>query len=330
MAGETTALAKPVMGTSVPAPATLAMWSKTPMPLSSAAANISVTEVSVPASSSGRPAVCPYCGKVYELRRENGAQKEGIGGVLSRLYARAEIVASNYGLAAERVGADSFAGDGREEERRLLAAAEIKGGILVRFAAREPGEAVRVPNEVGDALRNRYPNAQYIEWELEYGYYVASFRSDGFEVEAWYDTSATWRMSSTEIVYKLLSEGIQSTIGEKGYYANNVEDIHKIERPYFCTHYYIELSQTEMICIESGQLLAHSNDLPDPCPIEVPENIMQELGIAYTEARVIEATQISENVWEILYYDTNGTQTIINKLTAEGELLKELPDANIK
>ena len=57
---------------------------------------------------------------------------------------------------------------------------------------------------------------------------------------------------------------------------------------------------------------------------------MQELGIAYTEARVIDATQISENVWEILYYDTNGTQTIINKLTAEGELLKELPDANIK
>lgn len=188
----------------------------------------------------------------------------------------------------------------------------------------------RVPNEVGDALRNRYPDAQYIEWELEDGYYVASFRSDGFEVEAWYDTSATWRMSSTEIVYKLLSEGIQSTIGEKGYYASNVEDIHKIERPYFCVHYYMELSQTEMICIESGQLLAHSNDLPDSRPIEIPENIMQELGIAYTDMRVIEAEQISENVWKISYYDTNGTQTITNKLTAEGEILKDLPIANIK
>lgn len=109
----------------------------------------------------GGRAVCPYCGKVYELRRENGAQKEGLGGVLSRLYARAEIVAANYGLAAERVGADSFAGDGREEERRLLAAAEIKGGVLVRFAAREPGEAVRVPNEVGEvAARAAYKDAR--------------------------------------------------------------------------------------------------------------------------------------------------------------------------
>lgn len=190
----------------------------------------------------------------------------------------------------------------------------------------------RVPNEVGDALRNRYPNAQYIEWELEYGYYVASFRSDGFEVEAWFDQSATWRMSSTEITYKLLPQGIQATISAENYSTNNVEDIHKVERPYFCIHYHIELSQTKMICLDSGQKIRYSNDLDDPRPIVIPENIMQELGIAYTEARVIEATQISEseNVWEILYYDTNGTQTIINKLTAEGELLKELPDANIK
>ena len=43
MAGETTEFAKPVTGTSVPAPATLAIESKTPSPVSSAARKIIVT-----------------------------------------------------------------------------------------------------------------------------------------------------------------------------------------------------------------------------------------------------------------------------------------------
>lgn len=186
-----------------------------------------------------------------------------------------------------------------------------------------------VPASVGDALRSRYPNAKYIEWEMKYGYYVASFRSDGFEMDAWFDQSATWRMSSTEITYKLLPQGIQATISAEGYSTNNVEDIHKVERPYFCIHYHIELSQTEMICLDSGQKIRHSNDIPDPRPIEIPESIMQTLGIAYTDMRVIEAEQVG-NIWEISYYDADGVETTTTQMTTEGELLKDLPWTNSK
>lgn len=51
MAGEATALANPVMGTSVPAPAYLAMRSKTPNPVSTAEISTSVMDASVPPSS---------------------------------------------------------------------------------------------------------------------------------------------------------------------------------------------------------------------------------------------------------------------------------------
>ena len=54
MAGDTTALAKPVMGTRVPAPANLAMRSKTPRPVRMAATSTRVAAVRVPASSLGR------------------------------------------------------------------------------------------------------------------------------------------------------------------------------------------------------------------------------------------------------------------------------------
>ena len=51
IAGDTTALANPVIGTSVPAPARLAIFSYSPRPVSSALRKISHIEVHAPADS---------------------------------------------------------------------------------------------------------------------------------------------------------------------------------------------------------------------------------------------------------------------------------------
>ena len=93
----------------------------------------------------GGRAVCPYCGKVYSLQSERAQA----GGFLSRLRQKAEIVAANYGLSDSRAVSDSFTGDSREEERRLLAESSVRDGVLLRFAAREAGETVRVPDTIG-------------------------------------------------------------------------------------------------------------------------------------------------------------------------------------
>lgn len=55
MAGEATALANPVIGTSVPAPATRAILSNTPMPVKSPAANTNVTVTQSAACFSDNP-----------------------------------------------------------------------------------------------------------------------------------------------------------------------------------------------------------------------------------------------------------------------------------
>ena len=54
-AGDTMALAKPVMGTRVPAPARLASLSNHPRPVSTAAAKTKVTDTAVPACSWSSP-----------------------------------------------------------------------------------------------------------------------------------------------------------------------------------------------------------------------------------------------------------------------------------
>ncbi len=53
-AGDTTALAKPVIGTRVPAPACLAILSKTPRPVRIAESRMSVTDTAAAASSFSR------------------------------------------------------------------------------------------------------------------------------------------------------------------------------------------------------------------------------------------------------------------------------------
>ena len=58
--GDTTELAKPVMGTSVPAPARLAILSNTPSPVSNTARATSVTDTSVALSSRSMPHTSPY------------------------------------------------------------------------------------------------------------------------------------------------------------------------------------------------------------------------------------------------------------------------------
>ena len=37
------------------------------------------------------------------------------------------------------------------------------------------------------AFNNKYPQADKVEWEQKQGYYVAEFREDGIEHEAWFD-----------------------------------------------------------------------------------------------------------------------------------------------
>lgn len=116
------------------------MEKKTQLVCETCGANLKISE-------GGGRAVCPYCGKIYDLGQKTEKGK-GIYAVLSSLQQRVGIVASNYGFAEGRAASDSFESDGAEEERALLASATVRDGVLVRYRARNSGEAARVPDEV--------------------------------------------------------------------------------------------------------------------------------------------------------------------------------------
>ena len=53
------------------------------------------------------------------------------------------------------------------------------------------------------AFNNKYPQSDKVEWEQKQGYYVAEFREDGIEHEAWFDGTGKWVMTESPSILKL-------------------------------------------------------------------------------------------------------------------------------
>lgn len=55
------------------------------------------------------------------------------------------------------------------------------------------------PANIEVALKQLYPGAQNIEWEVKGVYYVADCWVTGDELEVWFDANANWVMTENEL-----------------------------------------------------------------------------------------------------------------------------------
>lgn len=55
------------------------------------------------------------------------------------------------------------------------------------------------PANIVEALKQVYPAAQNIEWEMKGGYYVAECWVTGDELDVWFDANANWVMTENEL-----------------------------------------------------------------------------------------------------------------------------------
>ena len=55
------------------------------------------------------------------------------------------------------------------------------------------------PTNIVEALKQVYPGAQNVEWEVKGGYYVADCWVSGDELEVWFDENANWVMTENEL-----------------------------------------------------------------------------------------------------------------------------------
>ena len=78
------------------------------------------------------------------------------------------------------------------------------------------------------AFNNKYPQADKVEWEQKQGYYVAEFREDGIEHEAWFDGTGKWVMTESNLRYSSLPQAIREQFEKSVYSTWKKDDIDKI------------------------------------------------------------------------------------------------------
>lgn len=202
---------------------------------------------------------------------------------------------------------------------------------------------IKVPAELQNALYNKYPTAQWVEWETEGSYYVADFYYNNWEAEAWFTRDGIWQMTETDLPFNDLPSAVRNAFQNSTYAQWRVDDVDMLERTGLEVFYVIEVEsgnmETDLHYSQDGILLKELTDGGGNSywpPVQPDNSVMNSvrdfINEHYADARIIEIDQeqgnievdiIHENRNKDVTFDTQG-----NWLSTSWDLFyNELPQA---
>ncbi len=202
---------------------------------------------------------------------------------------------------------------------------------------------IKVPAELQNALYNKYPTAQWVEWETEGSYYVADFYYNNWEAEAWFTRDGIWQMTETDLPFNDLPSAVRNAFQNSTYAQWRVDDVDMLERTGLEVFYVIEVEsgnmETDLHYSQDGILLKELTDGGGNSywpPVQPDNSVMNSvrdfINEHYADARIIETDQeqgnievdiIHENRNKDVTFDTQG-----NWLSTSWDLFyNELPQA---
>ncbi len=121
----------------------------------------------------------------------------------------------------------------------------------------------KVSQEVKDALYALYPDAKYVDWDVERNYIVADFLNNGVETEVTFQ-GTTWVKIETDITFDALPQVVKDAYGEGKYSNWNYTDVDEIKKPNNVFTYVIDVeqgeSEIELTYAADGSLISVRND----------------------------------------------------------------------
>lgn len=165
---------------------------------------------------------------------------------------------------------------------------------------------------VKNAFATKYPGASVDEWEMKFNYYVANFRLDNNETEAWFESNANWVFTETDLTYAKLPDAIKTSFEASEYKNWEKDDIDKIERPETETVYILEVesgnTELDLYYSEDGELMKTENnpENTDRIPAVLSATILSDIDARYPGATVADVETEENNTLEVLIND-NGT-----------------------
>ena len=128
--------------------------------------------------------------------------------------------------------------------------------LICSFAAPSFAQFRKVPAEVTEALKTKYPDASNVSWKDKISVFVASFDMDNEKYEARFDEKGNWKSTTIEISKEALPEQVKDG-WEKSKYADwDLNAVYSIELPDDVMQYRLQVSKSD---IQKKNLLFNSD-----------------------------------------------------------------------
>lgn len=106
-------------------------------------------------------------------------------------------------------------------------------GVVGFTGCDDNDDVTNLPEVIENAFNDKFPDATWVEWERKAGYYVAEFRQESMDVDAWYDKQGIWKMTESDFGrnLSLLPQAVQDAFQSGAYSQWMLDDIDKYECP---------------------------------------------------------------------------------------------------
>lgn len=142
--------------------------------------------------------------------------------------------------------------------KKVMFLAIMAMGLFV-FSSCEKDDDINPEPAFHEALSAKYPHATRAEWERKKEYYVADCWVDNNDMEVWFNKSAEWLMTETELTKANLPAAITTALGSGKYADWWIDDVDVLEYPSAVTHYVVEVEQgkkeIDLYFSEEGELI---------------------------------------------------------------------------
>jgi hypothetical protein len=101
--------------------------------------------------------------------------------------------------------------------------------LIIVSTATSFGQVRKIPSEVTESFREKYPAATNVEWRDKLSSFSAVFESDEVHYEARFNSKGEWQFTENEIEESDLPEAVKDGYDKSKYADWEIGKIHKIE-----------------------------------------------------------------------------------------------------
>lgn len=101
--------------------------------------------------------------------------------------------------------------------------------LVITTTAASVAQVRKIPAEVTEAFKQKYPEATNVEWRDKLSNFSAVFESDNVQYEARFNSKGEWQLTENEIDESDLPEAVRDGYDKSKYAEWEIGKVHKIE-----------------------------------------------------------------------------------------------------